>query len=184
MGQGFAVLLAGIGLWLLLSYAQLRRPVAGRDRLPALAVGAGRAAADGAHASGSRGVRVGDIMDSQPVAIPATTAVGQALDEYFLRYGWAWFPVVDESGRFVGIARRERVQASADGGEGWLTIRRCWSPTASRACASSEDRPITELLASESLGRLGALMAVDGEGVLRGVVTVEQVRRALQSAFA
>jgi hypothetical protein len=26
-------------------------------------------------------------------------------------------------------------------------------------------------------------MAVDGEGVLRGVVTVEQVRRALQSAF-
>ena len=45
------------------------------------------------------------------------------------------------------------------------------------------DRPITELLSSESLGRLGALMAVDGEGVLRGVVTVEQVRRALQSAF-
>ena len=27
-------------------------------------------------------------------------------------------------------------------------------------------------------------MAVDGEGVLRGVVTVEQLRRALQSAFA
>jgi hypothetical protein len=26
-------------------------------------------------------------------------------------------------------------------------------------------------------------MAVDGEGVLRGVVTVEQVRRALQAAF-
>jgi hypothetical protein len=47
-----------------------------------------------------------------------------------------------------------------------------------------QDQPISELLASESLGRLGALMAVDGEGVLRGVVTVEQVRRALQSAFA
>jgi hypothetical protein len=26
-------------------------------------------------------------------------------------------------------------------------------------------------------------MAVDGEGILRGVVTVEQVRRALQSAL-
>ena len=47
----------------------------------------------------------------------------------------------------------------------------------------NENRPLTELLGSESLGRLGALMAVDGEGVLRGVVTVEQVRRALQSAF-
>jgi hypothetical protein len=46
------------------------------------------------------------------------------------------------------------------------------------------DRPLTELLSSESLGKLGALMAVDGEGVLRGVVTIEQVRRALQSAFS
>ena len=44
-------------------------------------------------------------------------------------------------------------------------------------------RPLTDLLASESLGRLGALMAVDGEGMLRGVVTIEQVRRALQAAF-
>ena len=46
-----------------------------------------------------------------------------------------------------------------------------------------EDRPLSELLSSESLGRFGALMAVDGEGVLRGVVTIEQVRRALQSAL-
>ena len=46
-----------------------------------------------------------------------------------------------------------------------------------------EDRPISELLASETLGKLGALMAVDAEGVLRGVVTVDQVRRALASAF-
>jgi hypothetical protein len=45
------------------------------------------------------------------------------------------------------------------------------------------DRPLTELLSSEPLGRLGALMAVDAEGVLQGVITVEQVRRALQSAL-
>jgi len=50
-------------------------------------------------------------------------------------------------------------------------------------CVVDEDRPISEVLSSESLGRLGALMAVDREGVLRGVVTVEQVRRALQSAL-
>jgi predicted transcriptional regulator len=51
------------------------------------------------------------------------------------------------------------------------------------AASVQEDRPITEVLASESLGRLGALMAVDGDGVLRGVVTVGQVRRALQTAL-
>ena len=38
--------------------------------------------------------------------------------------------------------------------------------------------------AREPLRRHGALMAVDPGGVLRGVVTIEQVRRALQSAVA
>ncbi len=46
-----------------------------------------------------------------------------------------------------------------------------------------EDRPLTDVLSSEMLGKLGAVMAVDHEGVLRGVVTVEQVRRALASVL-
>ena len=44
--------------------------------------------------------------------------------------------------------------------------------------------PIREalyLLAQEGLSRLGAIMAVDGEGRLRGIVTVDAVRRALQA---
>jgi Zn-dependent protease len=183
MGQGFAVLLAGIGLWLLLSYASF-----GGLWLVAIAYllwqSAKGALLQTAVTQRIEGLLVGDIMDSHPVAITATTAVGQALDEYFLRYGWGWFPVIDESGRFVGIARRERVQASADGGEGWLTMQAVLESDGVSSLRVEQDRPITELLASESLGRLGALMAVDGEGVLRGVVTVEQVRRALQSAFA
>ncbi len=42
------------------------------------------------------------------------------------------------------------------------------------------DEPLEALLAHEGLGRLGALMAVDGDGVLRGIVTIDQVRRALR----
>ena len=130
-----------------------------------------------------QGVRVADIMDRQPVAIPSRTAVTDALDQYFLRYGWSWFPVVDDGGRFMGISRQERVQTAIDGGEGWLTIDAVLDSGEASNWRVDEDRPITEVLSSESLGRLGALMAVDGEGVLRGVVTVEQVRRALQSAL-
>jgi hypothetical protein len=44
------------------------------------------------------------------------------------------------------------------------------------------DEPLEALLGSEGLQRLGAIMAVDGEGILRGVVTIEQVSRALQPA--
>jgi Zn-dependent protease len=130
------------------------------------------------------GVRVADIMDHQPVAIPSTKAATEALDEYFHRYGWSWFPVVDPDGRFLGIAHQERVQGLIDGGESWLTVGSVVESEEAASWRVNEDRPLTELIASEPLGRLGALMAVDGEGVLRGVVTVGQVRRALQSAFS
>ena len=42
------------------------------------------------------------------------------------------------------------------------------------------EEPLETLLGQEGLARLGAIMAVDGEGVLRGIVTVDPVRRALQ----
>jgi hypothetical protein len=48
--------------------------------------------------------------------------------------------------------------------------------------AGLED-PLEALLSHESLGRLGAVMAVDGDGVLRGIVTVDAVRRALRGAL-
>jgi Zn-dependent protease len=128
-------------------------------------------------------VRVADVMDSHPVAIPSDTPVGQALDEYFLRYGWSWFPVVDPDGRFVGIARQPRLQTAFDAGEGWLTVGAVLDAADAGNWRVGVDRPLTEVLSSESLGRLGALMAVDDLGILRGVVTIEQVRRALQSAL-
>ena len=49
------------------------------------------------------GMRVADVMDREPVAIPGELSVEQALDEYFLRYRWPWFPVVDAAHRFLGL---------------------------------------------------------------------------------
>jgi Zn-dependent protease/CBS domain-containing protein len=182
LGQAFALVLAAFGLVLVLAYGSL----IGGLWLVAMAFllwqSARGALVQSALTERIEGVRVADIMDTQPVAIPAETPVGQALDEYFLRYRWSWFPVVDATGHFLGIARQDRAQASVDGGEGWLTTGAVLDSEEARSWRVREDRPISELLSSETLGRLGALMAVDGDGVLRGVVTVDQVRRALQSA--
>jgi Zn-dependent protease len=182
LGQGFAVILAGIGIWLMLAGGGF-----GGLWLVLLAFLLGQSARGAMMQSAVteriEGVRVSDIMDRQPVAIPSRTPVGQALDEFFLRYGWSWFPVVDDGGHFMGISRQERLQAAVDGGEGWLTIEGVLESEEAGKWRVNEDRPITEVLSSESLGRLGALMAVDGDGVLRGVVTVDQVRRALQTAL-
>ncbi len=183
MGQGFALLMAGFGLWWIASSTGF-----GGLWLMALAYllwqSCRGALMQSALAERIEGVRVADIMDTHPVAVPAGTPVTEAVDEYFLRYRHAWLPVVDEDAHLLGIARQERAQASIDGGEAWLTIGAVLESDEAPNWRVEEDRPITELLASETLGRLGALPAVDGDGVLRGVVTVDQVRRALQSAFS
>ena len=182
MGQGFALLLAGAGVWWTTSSANF-----GGLWLLALAYllwqSARGAIVQSAFTERIEGVRVADIMDTHPVAIPSDTPVAQALDEYFLRYRSPWFPVVDDTQHLLGIVRQERTQASIDGGESWLTIGSVLEPGGGPSWLVREDRPISELLASETLSRLGALIAVDAEGVLRGVVTVEQVRRALAAAF-
>jgi Zn-dependent protease len=181
LGQAFAILLAGVGIWWILIGDAF-----GGIWLVALAFLLGQSARGAVVQSAITEqigqVRVSDIMDRQPVAILADTPVAQALDDFYLRYGWSWFPVVDSAGHFLGIARQERLQAAQDGGEGWLTVGSVVEAETG-SWRVDENRPLTELLSSESLGRLGALMAVDGDGILQGVVTVEQVRRALQNAL-
>ena len=53
-------------------------------------------------------ILVADVMDREPVAIPGELSIEQALDEYFLRYRWPWFPVVDAAHRFLGLLVRDR----------------------------------------------------------------------------
>ena len=45
------------------------------------------------------------------------------------------------------------------------------------------DAPLESLLGNEGIRRLGALAAVDAEGRIRGVITAEQVGRALRNAL-
>jgi Zn-dependent protease len=124
------------------------------------------------------GLRVSDVMDSEPVALPAQTKLDRALDEFFWRYRWAWFPVTDQHGRFVGLVTRENVEKVPEPLRPGSTVDEVMArdPHAFRVAV---DDPLESLVAAEGLHRLGALMAVDGDGVLRGVITVDQVRRAL-----
>jgi Zn-dependent protease/CBS domain-containing protein len=182
LGQGFGWLLGAAGIFLLIAYRDLTGIwFAAMGWL--IATSARGTLAQTALTQRITGVRVSDIMDRQPVAIPADTPVAEALDAYFLRYRWSWFPVIDHDGHFVGIVRQERVEATSEAGEGWLTVGAVVEDGGAGSWRVDEDRPLNELLNSEPLGRLGALMAVDRDGTLRGVITVEQVRRALQAAL-
>jgi predicted transcriptional regulator len=123
-------------------------------------------------------VRVADVMDREPVAIPGDLSVERALDEYFLRYRWPWFPVVDAAHRFLGLVNRDKADEVPE-------VSRATSHVSDLVDHDiglfvREDTPLDALLANQNLRRLGALMAVDADGRLSGVITIEQVGRALR----
>ena len=127
------------------------------------------------------GITVADIMDAEPVTIPAETA---------------------RRARLRGVLPALPGLAVVRGRRGRRPLRRARPPRAvcARSTRAATDRPVARarraagadgrcaadtpleaLLGSEPLRRLGALMAVDADGRLRGVVTLEQVSRALQA---
>jgi Zn-dependent protease len=125
-------------------------------------------------------VRVADVMDREPVTIPGDLSVEQALDEYFLRYRWPWFPVVDAGRRFLGLIERDSADQVPE-------ISRSSSHVSEyvdhdMGLYVRDDTPLDALLANQNLRRLGALMAVDADGRLSGVITIEQVGRALRDS--
>ena len=184
LGQGFSLLMIAAGGFFL-----LQGELVNGIWLAFIGVFLGQAArqaeAQTALTSRIEGLRVADVMDSEPVAVPATLTLDRAYDEYFLRYGFPWFPVVDPDGRFSGLVAREAVESVPE-------LSRPSRAVASVMAVDSRDErsslrvgpeePLEALLGLEGLQRLGAIMAVDREGRLQGIVSVDQVRRALQGA--
>ncbi len=180
LGRVFAYLFIAIGLVLI-----FRGYVFGGVWLAVIGVvinGSARAATMQTAISGRiEGMRVADVMDREPVAIPSELSVEQALDQYFLRYRWTWFPVVDAAHRFLGLLERERADEVPEVSRATSLVHDLLERDHG-SLRISEDEPLEALLANQNLRRLGALMAVDTDGRLCGVITAEQVGRALRDA--
>jgi Zn-dependent protease len=182
VGRGFAYLMIGLGIYLFIQGDAL-----GGIWLAVIGFilnGAARGAiAQTAVTDRLEGLSVGDVMDSEPVGIPESLPIEQALEEFFYRYGWPWFPVVDASGRFIGVLDRGTAEN--------LAPEERLSKTAGEILARDEgtvsvavDAPLESVLGNQALRKLGALVAVDRDGRLSGVVTVDAVGRALRGPAA
>jgi Zn-dependent protease len=182
IGQGFSYVMIGIGIFWTLNYN-----VVGGLWWIFIGIFLGQAAKGAAYQtalmSKIEGLSVADVMDNEPVAIPGDMTIDQALHEYFLRYRYPWFPVVDGNGRFVGIVDRERAERIPEDRQKVFTVREIVRGGEDSMRVRSDD-PLEALLASEPLLTTGALMAVDADGRLLGVITWDQVRRAVQHGVA
>jgi Zn-dependent protease len=179
MGQGFGVLLGAAGLGVLVALHDISGVWLAFIGLFVYQSATG-AVLQGTVNQRIQRLRVADVMDTEPVTIPAETGLLDAQEHFFGRYRWPWFAVVDPARHFLGVVRSERVDAEIAAGRPALPVSDVLEENL--PVRIEQDQPLESLLRSEGLGRLGAMVAVDDDGVLRGVVTVAQIRQALRPA--
>jgi Zn-dependent protease len=182
LGRVFAYLFIGVGLLLVFEgqvFSGIWLALIGM-----VINGSARAASAQTRISGRiEGLRVADVMDREPVAIPGELSVEQALDEYFLRYRWSWFPVIDAAHRFRGLVVRDSADRVPETSRATALISELVeSDSDDGTFEVRDDAPLDTLLAHRAMRRFGAVMAVDADGRLSGVITAEQVGRALRDA--
>jgi Zn-dependent protease len=175
-GQGFALALGALGLFGLASGSSFG--VLTMVLAFFLYQAAGQAVVQGSLGQRIQGITVADIMDREPVTVPAGLTLLDAQEQFFLRYRWPWFAVVDPAQHFLGVVREARIDEEIAAGRPALSVVEVLEPDL--PVRIGVQAPLESLLGSEGLGRLGAMVAVDTDGVLQGVVTLAQVRQALR----
>lgn len=126
-------------------------------------------------------VTVADVMDPQPFTLDGDLTLLEARDGVLGPNGWPFAPVVDHDGRFLGVLERQHADQEIAAGRPALPARESieGGPDAWRV---GLEQPLEALLGADALGRIGAVFAVDAQGMLRGVVTLDELRRALSPA--
>ncbi|MGD0452300.1 MAG: site-2 protease family protein [Solirubrobacteraceae bacterium] len=176
-GQVFALAVGLFGLWVFAS-AESSLGLITMVLAFFLYQSAGAAVLQGALGRRIQNITVADIMDREPVTIGADVTLLDAQEQFFLRYRWPWFAVVDPARHFLGVVRQQRVDSEIAAGRPALPVVDVLEED--MPVRIGEEAPLESLLGSEGLGRLGAMVAVDEDGVLQGVVTLAQVQGALR----
>jgi len=119
-------------------------------------------------------VKVKDIMVRDIVFIPKDTTVDAAVNEYFLKYGYGGFPVVDD-GKFLGILTLREIKNISK--ERWKDVRisGVFIPHDKKWEVSENEDAMRalELMISEDKGRL----VVTEKGNIIGLITRNGIAR-------
>lgn len=173
-GEAFAWLLGAYGLFTLLQSS-------GFDGLWLMLLafflhGAARDAVVGSKVEEAlAGTTVADVMVPVPVTVPADQPVLEVREGLLEQFPYA--AVTGPDGRFLGVLSRQRADALIAEGRPALTAHEAAEGEGSLGVR--EDESLEALTGSDGLRSLGAVFAVGEAGELRGVVTLDGLRRAL-----
>ncbi len=122
------------------------------------------------------GLRVGDVMTADVVALEAALTLDEAVNNYFLRLGYGGFPVVD-GGRLVGMLSLKELKAIPREQWGVITVGQVMVPHGYHA-EIHPDEPITAAMERIFHDDRSRLVVMDGDKVL-GLVTRSGIARFL-----
>lgn len=123
------------------------------------------------------GAKVRDIMARDIVTMPKDINIDSAVNEYFLKYGYGGFPIIDD-GRFLGFVTLKEIKDVPR--ERWRDVRvsEIYVPHNKKWEISEEDDAMKalELMISEDKGRL----VVTERGNIKGLITRNGIARYIQ----
>jgi Zn-dependent protease len=128
------------------------------------------------------GEHASDLMSSQVVVIPGELSLEDATNDYFGRYPYTAFPVVDADGRAIGLLTLEAAKAAlaAPGPAG--SARAAEVADRDPALRVQPGADVGALLEDPAFSRVGRAVVVDPAGRPTGVVSITDVQRAIRSA--
>lgn len=123
------------------------------------------------------GIKVRNVMVRDIVTMPSSLTIDAAVNDYFLKYGYGGFPVLDD-GKFLGFATLKEIKNISR--ERWsdVSIAEIFVPHDKRWEVSEEDDAMKalELMIMEDKGRL---VVTDKENVI-GLITRNGIARYVQ----
>ena len=126
------------------------------------------------------GVSVTDLMSHPAVCVPADLSPAAAAEQYFARYRYTAFPVIDGDGRVVGLLRLDALEH--------LPHAEYAGPRAGEfadrdpGLMVDPGEEVTGLLQRAAFARVGRASVVDSHGRPLGVISMTDLERALRAS--
>jgi Zn-dependent protease len=123
------------------------------------------------------GVRVRDVMSSDPITVPATLTVDDLLDRFVLGSRHSAYPVHDEAGHTTGLVTLAQVRELDPAARGSTLVGAVAIPAA-RVPAAAPDDALVDVLDTLDAPTGGRALVFDGDR-LAGIVTTADIARAI-----
>ena len=122
------------------------------------------------------GIKVSDVMSKNPITIDANLTVANVIENYFFRYHFISFPVI-ENGRPVGLLTLDGLRKISK--ENWETTKaaEAMAPIEPEIFLSPDD-DINEAISRMSAAEIGRLPVVRNDIVV-GIVSIRDIQKTV-----